>query len=120
LKNARGYKEREAVRSMLEARMRVEPAPEEVMAHVVAHQHPIRERCWIEAITKYLDNEILFVCGDIHIYTFSRALEQLKVRSKIVAQGIGVDLSCLGDYNGLSYALAKDMLNDSRCFCTGS
>jgi len=119
IKDAKGYKERETIRAILKARIQNDPPPEEVMAHVIAHQAQIREECWADAIKDYSDNEILFVCGDIHLYTFRRLLAKQSINSRIVAQGIGVNCSCLADYQGLNYALTNDMFEFESCFCLG-
>jgi probable addiction module antidote protein len=56
--------------------MHIVPTCEQVMAHMIAHQHPIRERFWLDRIEQYRDRETLFVCGDIHLATFPRLLEK--------------------------------------------
>jgi len=87
------------------------------MAHVIAHQHPIRENLWLEAINEYKCSEIVFVCGDIHLYTFRKLLKETEINSRIVAHGIGVDSSCLTEYNGLKFALENNMFSETNCFC---
>ena len=117
VKDAKGYKERETIKAILKARMQVEPSHEEVMAHVIAHQHPIRENLWLEAINEYKSSEIIFVCGDIHLSTFRKLLKEKNINSRIVAHGIGVDSSCLTEYKGLKFALDNDMFSETNCFC---
>ena len=117
IKDARHYKERETIAAILNAKMQVQPAAEEAIAHVIAHQHPIRESLWLDAIGEHRNDELIFVCGDIHLYTFRRLLEKQKIDSRIVAQGIGVDCACLADYRGLNFALAHQMFDETDCFC---
>ncbi len=73
------------------------------MSHMVAHQHPIREDLWFEKIKKHKESEMLFVCGDVHLYTFRRFLREKGVRCRVGAErGIGArDASCQSYYEGL-------------------
>jgi hypothetical protein len=87
------------------------------MAHVIAHQHPIREDLWLDAIKQHKDSEIIFVCGDIHLCTFRRLLKKRGINSRIVERGIGVDSSCLAEYEGLKFAQDNGMFSDAYCFC---
>jgi hypothetical protein len=116
-KSAKGYKDRETIEAILSAKMQVEPTPEQIMAHVIAHQHPIRENLWLDTIWEHICGELIFVCGDIHLYTFRKLLKEKRIDSRIIAQGIGVDCSCLADYKGLNFALANDMFDETDCFC---
>jgi hypothetical protein len=118
-KTAKGYKEREVIKEILKKRIQTDPTNEEVLAHVVAHQHPIRERFWLASIGKYLDGEIIFVCGSAHLCTFRLLLDEQRIDSTIVRRGIGIDSSCLDELAGLRFALENDMFSDTSCFCLG-
>ncbi len=47
-KEAIGYKEPESIEVLLRRKQRKDPTSEETMAHVIAHQHPIREEFWLD------------------------------------------------------------------------
>lgn len=116
-KNAKGYKEPETIKTILTARMGVEPASWQVMAHVVAHQHPIREMLWLDAVKDFLGGEMIFVCGDIHLDTFPTLLAKERIDYKITERRIGVDSLCLAEYEGLKFASDNQMFSDTNCFC---
>jgi hypothetical protein len=116
-KSAKGYKCEETIEAILAARMHSKPSREQIMAHMIAHQHPIRERIWFERIRGHLSGEILFICGDIHLYTFRRFLREKKIHCRIARRRIGVDSSCLSEYEGLKLAIKNDMCSDAHCFC---
>jgi len=119
-KNAKGYKCEETIKAILTAKMHTEPTGEQIMAHMIAHQHPIRERIWLEKIWKHRSSEMLFICGDIHLYTFCRLLRKEGISCRIAKRKIGVDSSCLSAYKGLKYAIENDICSDAHCFCLES
>jgi hypothetical protein len=116
-KNAKGYKSEAKIKAILAANMHSEPASKQIMAHMIAHQHPIRERIWLEKIQGHLNGDMLFVCGDIHLYTFRRFLRKHGIRCRVAKRKIGVDSSCFTEYEGLKLAIENNMCSDARCFC---
>ena len=116
-KDAVGYKDEEAIKAILTTRMHAEPTCEQIMAHIIAHHHPKRERIWFEKIEEHRDSEMLFVCGDIHLYTFRRFLRAKGIHCRIAKRKIGVDSSCLSEYKGLKLAIQNNMCSDVHCFC---
>jgi hypothetical protein len=117
-KDAEGCKDEEAIKAILTTSTQAEPTCEQIMAHMIAHQHPKRERIWFEKIEKHRDSEMLFVCGDIHLYSFRRFLRAKAIRCRIAKRRIGVDSSCPScEYRGLKLAIENNMCSDVHCFC---
>ena len=113
----RGYKSDEQVEDALKRNLKDSPKPELIWAHIIAHQHPIREGFWFNKISGHLRSDILFVCGDVHLVTFSRLLTRKGFISKVVACRVGVhDLNTL-EYQGLRCAQENGLLDQPDCFC---
>ena len=117
-KRQRRYKEPEELKQLLEARTGRTPAEDEIYAHLIAHQFPIRERFWIERIDECLTSSILLVCGETHTYTFPKLLARRGVQCNVVAHGIGVEYTDKRDRGGIIFAEAASMFNGTACFCT--
>jgi hypothetical protein len=111
-----GYRDNEGVEEQFRARSSVELNSEFVAAHVIAHQFPLRESFWLGKLSDHLGSVVLFVCGDIHLYSFPKLLEQKGWTSKVHASGIGVNHNH-SDYAALQYALKNGMFEDSDCVC---
>jgi len=89
-------------------------------AHEIAHQFPIREQFWLAALRRKAANNILFVCGDIHIYTFTSLLANERIAFSVFVKGIGVNSSNNVEYNALTYAQNNNMFGITDCFCLKS
>lgn len=89
-------------------------------AHETAHQFPIRERLWPTELKRTTSTNILFVCGDIHLYTFTNFLAAEKISSTVFGRGISVNPSNDIEYEALQYAQDNDMFGKTDCFCLGS
>jgi hypothetical protein len=50
----------------------------------------IRERMWIERIKDAVEQDLIFVCGEMHLNTFPMTLQNAGLKSEIAARGIGV------------------------------
>lgn len=85
-------------------------------AHEIAHQFSIREMFWIEELKKSQANEILFVCGDIHLDTFPRLLGNCGIDSKIERRSIGISGSEI-EYAAFEFAKQNGLLSEAGCFC---
>jgi hypothetical protein len=48
-------------------------------AHEIVHQFPVRERFWLRQLGTTNKNDILLVCGDLHIETFPILLKTLGI-----------------------------------------
>jgi hypothetical protein len=87
-------------------------------AHEIAHQFPIREKFWLNELKKTNAENILFVCGDIHLRTFPQLLAASGIESDVIKDGIGVDYSAI-EYKAFELAESSRMLSETRCFCLG-
>jgi hypothetical protein len=116
-KKARGYKEPEAIKALLKVHNGRNPTCEEIMAHVIAHQHPIREEFWLDRVRDNLSKNILFVCGDIHLATFPILLQRERIGYEIIEERVGVRSTTTLDYRALEYARCNGMLASTDCFC---
>jgi hypothetical protein len=116
-KEARGYKEPEAIEILLKRHNGRDPTSEEIMAHVIAHQHPIREGFWLDRIRNNLNSDILFVCGDIHLATFPILLQRERISHEIIEDRVGVRNTTTLDYRALEHARSTGMLANTDCFC---
>jgi hypothetical protein len=86
-------------------------------AHEIAHQFPIREQFWLAELRKKTASNILFVCGDIHLYTFTRLLATKRIAFSVFAKGIGVNDTNKIEYKALKYAQDNNMFYETDCFC---
>ena len=50
----------------------------------------IRERMWIERIKHEVEQDLIFVCGEMHLNTFPTTLQNAGLKSEIMERGIGV------------------------------
>jgi hypothetical protein len=50
----------------------------------------IRERFWLERISD-IEGEVIFVCGDGHIETFTKMLSEEQISFTVAERGIGVN-----------------------------
>ncbi|HUD56871.1 MAG TPA: hypothetical protein VMR02_16690 [Terracidiphilus sp.] len=87
-------------------------------AHEIAHQFPIRERFWLNELRKTNAQNILFVCGDIHLRTFPRLLEAEGIRPEFIKDGIGVDYTAI-EYSAFDFAKSCNLFSQADCFCKG-
>lgn len=85
-------------------------------AHEIAHQFPIRELFWLKELKKANAENVLFVCGDIHLRTFPRLLGNEGIVSEIVRGGLGVDDSAI-EYTAFELAEKNKMFSETHCFC---
>jgi hypothetical protein len=51
---------------------------------------PIRERFWLGRLDGCRDHDVIFVCGDAHVESFTALLEREGIQHRIVERGIGV------------------------------
>ena len=55
----------------------------------IARYFPVRESFWLDQLNGCEDADATFVCGDIHIESFTSLLEKRGVSYRIVKRGIG-------------------------------
>jgi hypothetical protein len=52
---------------------------------------PMRERYWLQCLSDVLAQDVLFICGQAHIESFSQLLKSEEIDVTIVAERIGVN-----------------------------
>jgi hypothetical protein len=72
----------------------------------IAQYFPIREQFWLHRLEGCRDVHAIFVCGDIHIESFTKLLESDGISFKVVQRGIGVN------EEDQPYYLASQYLNE--------
>ena len=110
-----GYKDLNMIHDLLAAR----GTPSDILAnaHKFSHQFPIREKFWLQQINKTGADNILLICGDLHLQSFTTILIAVGIPYSIIAEKIGVDLANNLEYESLRYALDHNMFGDTNCFC---
>jgi hypothetical protein len=56
----------------------------------IGRYFPMRERFWLQRLNGFLDSDVVFVCGDLHIESFGNMLESKGVPYRVVQRGIGL------------------------------
>lgn len=56
----------------------------------IARYFPIREAFWLKRLASDLNREVIFVCGDAHVESFGRQLEERAVPYRVFERGIGL------------------------------
>lgn len=113
-----GYKTVDMIKELLIARG--DPSATAASAHKIAHQFPIRERFWLTELGRIAANNVLLICGDLHLTTFTHLLAAEGIPHKIFAERIGVDPSADPEYEALRYAQDHNMFGGTSCFCLES
>jgi len=89
-------------------------------AHKIAHQFPIRERFWLRELNRTTANNVLLICGNLHLQTFTTMLTADGIPYNIFAERIGVDHSADPEYEAFRYAQNHNMFGETNCFCLES
>jgi len=110
-----GYKDLKMIHDLLAARGT--PSAIAANAHKFAHQFPIRERFWLEQLSKTAASNVLLIFGDSHFTTFTALLKARQIPYSIVAERVGIDTANNVEYEGLQYARDHNMFGDTSCFC---
>ncbi len=113
-----GYKDFDAIYCLLIPKGN--PSGTVASAHKIAHQFPIRERFWLTELNRTAANNVLLICGDLHLTTFTNLLAAEGIPCKIVAERIGVDHSTDSEYEAFRYAEDHNMFGETNCFCLES
>ena len=69
----------------------------------IARYFPVRESFWLDQLNGCEDAAAIFVCGDIHIESFTSLLEKKGVSYRIVKRGIGRTEQDAPYYEALRY-----------------
>jgi hypothetical protein len=75
-------------------------------AHEIAHHFHKREEQWLSVIQDHIKSGVLFICGDLHITTFTELLERENFEFNVIRRGVGVGNSTreIGEYCALKFA----------------
>lgn len=112
---ALGYKTVDIIKVLLIARG--DGSATAASAHKIAHQFPIRERFWLGKISRTNANNVLLVCGDLHLTTLTNLLAGEGRPYSILAERVGVDAANDPEYQALKYAQDRNMFGETNCFC---
>ena len=113
-----GYKTVDMIKALLIARG--DGSATAASAHKIAHQFPIRERFWLGELNRTGANNVLLVCGDLHLTTFTNLLATEGIPYGILAVRVGVDAANDPEYLALKYAQDRSMFGETNCFCLES
>ena len=70
----------------------------EAHLHDIAHRWPIREKFWVEKLSKDLHREVLFVCGALHRCTFRNRLRELDIETNVITRFFDHDQGLLRNH----------------------
>jgi hypothetical protein len=84
----------------------------EAKAIEICKYFPWRENYWLEKLKNYSNKSVIFVCGQSHLETFPKRLNQLAIPNQIISSGWGVDTS-----DRERYAQVKQFIKDNYPDC---
>jgi hypothetical protein len=85
--------------------------------HDIAHRWPVREEFWIDRLGDQLHQNILFICGDAHRWTFRRQLEARGVKVKLIAKRVGAQTLPQDYFEAYREVRRKGFPPPTGCFC---
>lgn len=56
----------------------------------IARFFPMREQFWLNHLSEFREQDVVFICGDFHVDRFAKFLDQAAIPNEIVQRGIGV------------------------------
>jgi hypothetical protein len=56
----------------------------------IARFFPMREQFWLNHLSEFREQDVVFICGDFHVDRFAKLLDQAAIPNEIVQRGIGV------------------------------
>jgi hypothetical protein len=89
---------------------------EEAFLHDLAHRCPRREEFWIREIQSFLNQPLLFVCGDSHRWTFRRRLEARGIQVRVIGKRFGAT-PLRKDHFRAYKRVRRNRFPTSECFC---
>ena len=66
--------------------------------NVASEDHDLRESIWLEKLSPYINSEMIVVCGQKHIKSFSAKLRTQNVPFNIVKEELGVGYNPLREF----------------------
>ena len=85
--------------------------------HDIAHRWPVREEFWIDRLGDQLHQNVLFICGDAHRWTFRRQLEARGVKVKLIAKRVGAQTLPQDYFEAYREVRRKGFPPPTGCFC---
>jgi hypothetical protein len=85
--------------------------------HDIAHRWPVREEFWINRLGDKLHQNVLFICGDAHRWTFRRRLEARGVRVRLIAKRVGAQALPQDYFEAYREVRQKGFPPPTGCFC---
>jgi len=85
--------------------------------HDIAHRWPVREKFWIDSLGDGLKQDVLFVCGDAHRWTFRRRLEAQGIQVKLLAKRVGAQMLPQKYFEAYREVRRRGFYPPTGCFC---
>lgn len=85
--------------------------------HDIAHRWPVRECFWIDRLGDEIKQNVLFVCGDAHRWTFRRRLEARNIKVKLIAKRVGAKTLLQDYFEAYREVRRKGFPPRRGCFC---
>lgn len=93
------------------------PSVEITYLHDIAHRWPIRECFWIRRLGEEVKQNVLFVCGDAHRWTFRRRLEAMNIKVNVIAKRVGAKTLPPNYFEAYREVRRKGFPPPTGCFC---
>lgn len=93
--------------------------PYDAHRHDIAHRWPIREDFWINMLDGDISGTTLFICGALHICSFSKRLQCKGVKVEILEAQFGVPSSTYQgeEYEAFRAVQSNNFPPEAGCFC---
>jgi len=85
--------------------------------HDIAHRWPIREGFWLDQLAEHSQEQVLFVCGDAHRWTFRHRLEERGIEVKVIAKRFGAAPLSRRFFDAYKSVRRNGFLPKAGCFC---
>jgi hypothetical protein len=93
------------------------PSVEIAYRHDIAHRWPVRECFWIDRLGDEIKQNVLFVCGDAHRWTFRRRLEARNIKVNLIAKRVGAKTLRQDYFEAYREVRRKGFPPRTGCFC---
>lgn len=93
------------------------PSQDVSRRHDIAHRWPVREEFWISRLSDTLDQNVLFVCGDAHRWTFRRRIEAKGIEVKLIAKRVGAQTLPRDYFDAYREVRLRGFPPRTGCFC---
>ena len=93
------------------------PSVDITYRHEIAHRWPIREEFWIHSLGDDIHQNLLFICGDAHRWTFRRRLEAKGIKVELIAKRVGAERLDQDFFNAYREVRRNGFPPSAGCFC---